>query len=106
MDLKDLRKLFRAATGGRHGGGKDEYRYHGGSKPRKRKHRGWHPHRADGGHDGDTGYGYGRYGPPPHGYSPPTPPYAGGYGHPPPRRSLKETLLAAALEWFRNRGRY
>ena len=95
MDLKDLRKLFRAATGGRHGG-KDEYRHYGGGKPWKRKHRGWHPHRTDAG----TGYGYG----PPHGYGHPTPPHAGGYGRPPPR-SLKEALLAAALEWFRNRGR-
>ena len=29
MDSKDLRKLFRAATGGRHGGDKDEYRRYG-----------------------------------------------------------------------------
>lgn len=96
MDLKDLRELFRAATGGRHGG-RDEYRRHGGGKPWKGKHRGWRRHRDDGGH---AGYGYG---PPPHGYGPHTPPHAGGYGHPPPR-SLKEALLTAALEWFRNRG--
>lgn len=101
MDLKDLRKLFRAAIGGRHGGDKDGYRYRGGGKPRKRKHGGWRPHRADDGHPGGTGYGYG----PPHGYYPPPPPHAGGYGHPPPR-SLKEALLVAAWEWFRNRRRY